>query len=244
MNARDAGALGLELAALLMRGRTTRAVERLKPVLLERTPFRTLEYIGAPIGQAPPERMDGFLERIAQDRTEGGWVIIGSGLRERLNSDLEGALAASRRFIEFADVWYGADILAERVPGPALVSSFAPAMDMLASWREDPNRWIRRSVGVAAHFWAKRSRGLAAYGASAKSMLALLAPMFEERDQDAIKGVGWGVKTLGRFYPDLVAEWLAEQLIERKRHPRALMLRKSLAHLSREQRSRAIGKVS
>ena len=32
--------------------------------------------------------------------------------------------------------------------------------------------------------------------------------MFEEWEMDAVKGVGWGLKTLGKHYPDLVADWL------------------------------------
>jgi hypothetical protein len=55
---------------------------------------------------------------------------------------------------------------------------------------------------------------------------------------DAVKGVGWGLKTLGRYYPDLVAEWLPRQVIRRHR---ALMLRKALTYLSDEQRTRVTG---
>jgi len=71
-------------------------------------------------------------------------------------------------------------------------------------------------------------------------LLDLLEPMFEEQDTDAIKGVGWGLKTLGKHYPDLVADWLAQQ-VHRQRHPRALMLRKALTYLSEERRARATG---
>lgn len=30
---------------------------------------------------------------------------------------------------------------------------------------------------------------------------------------DAVKGMGWGLKTLGRHYPDLVADWLGQQFV-------------------------------
>jgi len=73
-------------------------------------------------------------------------------------------------------------------------------------------------------------------------LLAFLEPMFEEWDMDAVKGVGWGLKTLGRHYPDLVADWLARQVIQRQRGHRTLMLRKSLTYLSDEQRARATEK--
>jgi hypothetical protein len=47
------------------------------------------------------------------------------------------------------------------------------------------------------------------------------------------------LKTLGRHYPDLVADWVAQQVIQRQRRHRALMLRKALTYLSDEQRARA-----
>ena len=61
--------------------------------------------------------------------------------------------------------------------------------------------------------------------------------MFEEKNVDAIKGVGWGLKTLGRYYPDLLVSWLKQQIIYQQRHPRALMLRKALTYLSDMQRA-------
>jgi hypothetical protein len=64
--------------------------------------------------------------------------------------------------------------------------------------------------------------------------------MFEEWDMIAVKGVGWGLKTMGRHYPDLVADWLAQRVVPGQRQHRALMLRKALTYLSDEQRARAL----
>jgi hypothetical protein len=162
-------------------------------------------------------------------------VIIGSALRAQLEQDQAGAFARCRDYIVAADVWYGADILGERVPGPALVADFDLALTLLSPWRGDANRWVRRAVGVSAHSWAKRTRG--AEPAQAESLLAFLEPMYEEWEMDAVKGVGWGLKTVGRYYPLLLAEWLARQA--GRRH-RALMQRKALTYLSAEQRDRAL----
>jgi hypothetical protein len=137
-------------------------------------------------------------------------------------------------------VWYATDILGERVPGPALVSNFEAALPLLAPWRQDANHWIRRTVGVAAHFWAKRARGAPEYIPQAQNLLAFLAPMFEERDVDAVKGVGWGLKTLGKYYPDVLTDWLAQQAADRRPH-RALMLRKALTFLPPAQQARVLG---
>lgn len=122
-------------------------------------------------------------------------------------------------------------------PGPAMVADLAQALALLAPWREDANRWVRRTVGVAAHFWAKRARGAPYHIPYAQALLEFLAPMFQECDVDAIKGVGWGLKTLGKHYPELTADWLAQQVAQHQR-PRALMLRKALTYLPARQRAR------
>jgi len=238
MKAKEARELGKRIAVLVQAGRMTQAYVLLAPVLAERTPFDMLRRIGEPIGAGPLEGTNVFLERIAADKTEGGWVVIASALGGQLDRDPVGAFARCREYIIAADVWYATDILGERVPGPALVADFQPALALLAPWREDDNRWVRRTVGVAVHFWAKRSRGATEHTAQAEALLAFLEPMFEEWDMDAVKGVGWGLKTLGKHYPDLVADWLAQQV--GRRH-RALMLRKALTYLSDEQRARATG---
>jgi hypothetical protein len=219
----------------------TQAYALLAPVLAARTPFPMLGHIGEAIGVSPLEPANTFLEHVAAARTEGGWVVIGSALGQQLTRDPKGAFACCQDFIVAADVWYGADILGERVPGPALVADFEPALALLAPWREDANRWVRRAVGVSVHFWAKRSRGAAECAPQAAALLAFLEPMFGEWDMDAVKGVGWGLKTLGRHYPDRVADWLARQVIPAQRHYRTLMLRKALTYLSDEQRARATG---
>jgi hypothetical protein len=67
--------------------------------------------------------------------------------------------------------------------------------------------------------------------------------MFEEQFVDAAKGVGWGLKTLGRAYPELLAEWLHTQVVHRVRPHRAVLMNKALTYLSEEQRTRITEQV-
>jgi 3-methyladenine DNA glycosylase AlkD len=241
MKAEAARELSRQVAELVGAGEAERAYAVLAPVLAERTPFAKLDLIGEAIGAGPLEPVNGFLAEISSRATEGGWVIIGRALGQQLERDLPGALERCRGFIVAADIWYGADILAERVPGPALVTSLEPTLELLAPWREDENAWIRRTTGIAAHYWAKRSRCAAELTSQAEALLEFLAPLFWEWDMVAVKGIGWGLKTLGRTYPDLVTRWLAEEIIPARRRHRALMLRKALTHLSDEERARVLG---
>jgi hypothetical protein len=239
MKAGEATELGRKIARLVQTGEPGHAYALLAPAFAQRTPFPSLERIGEALGTAPNEAVDAFLDHIASGGNEGGWVVIGSALGTRLGREPAEVFARCRAFVVRGDVWYVADILGERVPGPALLTDFDHSMALLTPWREDPNRWVRRAAGVAIHFWAKRARGAPGTHARARKLLSFLEPVFEEDDPDAIKGLGWGLKTLGKYYPDPTAAWLEEQLVRRGRHPRALMLRKALTYLSPSQRARA-----
>jgi 3-methyladenine DNA glycosylase AlkD len=241
MTAKEARELGERIARLVHGAQVAQAYDLLSPVLAERTPFPMLRRIGQAVGSGPLETANAFSARIAAEQTMGGWVVISAMLERQLDRDLAGALARCREYIIAADVWYAADTLGEGVAGQALVAHFGPALDLLALWRLDASRWVRRAAGVSVHFWAKRSRGAAEEVPQAKALLALLEPMFEEWDITAVKGVGWGLKTLGKYYPDLVADWLARQVVPSQRRHRALMLRKALTYLSDEQRARVTG---
>jgi hypothetical protein len=224
MKAAEAREFGAHLASLVETGNLTEAGSFLAPLLAERIPFTALGRIGEILGRTSRKSVNALLDEIAAGESEGGWVIIGCALGQLWDGDPEGTYRRCKRFVIRGDVWYAADILAERVPGPALVVDFSTALKLLEPWRNDDNRWVRRAAGVAVHFWAKRSKGAHELRPRAKELLGFLEPMFSEWEIDAAKGVGWGLKTMGKHYPDLLAAWLPGQL--GRRH-RALMLRKA-----------------
>ena len=240
MKAGEARQLGSRIAARVDAGELQEAYDLLAPVLVRRTPFEKLGLIGEAVGAGEPVPVNAFLERVASEKTEGGWVVIGKALGQQLENDLAGAFERCRGYIIAADVWYGADILGERVPGPALTADFERALALLDPWRTDENVWVRRVVGVAIHFWAKRSRGEEHLAPQAAELVEFLEPLFEEWEMPAVKGIGWGLKTLGRHYPELVVEWLPRQL--QRRH-RAVMVRKAVTYLSEEQRTLVRGRA-
>jgi 3-methyladenine DNA glycosylase AlkD len=240
MKTKEARQLGRRMAGLIAQNRIELAYDLLAPVLAERTPFAMLRHVGDAIGMEELGPVNQFLSHIAADKTEGGWVVIASALEQQINRDLAGVFARCRDFIVAAEVWYGADTLGEGVSGRALVANFQPALHLLKPWREDENRWVRRAVGTSVHYWAKRSAGAATLRPQAEQLLTLLEPMFGEWEMDAVKGIGWGLKTMGRKYPGLVTEWLVEKIVPGQRRHRAIMLRKALTYLSEEQRALVI----
>jgi 3-methyladenine DNA glycosylase AlkD len=241
MNLQEARELGGRVAKLVHSGETEGAMALLSPILTQRVKFPLLGEMGKKIGEGPLETTNAFLPHIAATEAEGGWPIIGMALNAQLGRDLAGAMARSRGFIIEGDVWYCADILGERVPGPGLLTNFEPVFNILKTWRGDENRWVRRTVGIATHYWAKRAKGNPKMIDQVKQMLNLLAPMFTEWEIDVVKGVGWGFKTIGQYYPELLTDFLATDIVPAERKHRAIMLRKALKFLTPEQRARATG---
>lgn len=243
MKVKEARELGEQAAALVHSDRPQEAYALIAPTLAARTKFPLLERVGEPIGAGPVESTNSFLDVVAAENTEGGWVVIGAALREQLELDLSGAFKRAREYIIAAEVWYATDIIGERVPGQALVDFFDSAMEWLSPWRWDPNSWVRRTVGVAVHMWAKRSQGVPGLEPRAVALMDLLEPLIPEWDLDTAKGTGWGLKTLGKYYPEVLTEWLVENMPQQPR-TRALVRRKALTFLSEEQRERVGEKMN
>jgi hypothetical protein len=163
----------------------------------------------------------------------------GTGPRERGRQP--GKVDPRAPVISLAQVWCASDIIGERVAGGALLANLDGALVKLASWRDDPDRWIRRACGAGVHRWAKRVAGSDESGA--RRVLDFLAPVAGELETDAIKGIGWGIKTIGRHHPRLVVDWIIAQHHRRGRLS-ALMLQKATTYLSEDERRRALSSGS
>ena len=243
MRTEEAREIGKQVASLVHRGRPQEAYTLLAPTLAERIKFPMLERIGEPIGAGPIDSTNTFMDLVAHGKTMGGWVVIGAALREQLGRDMPGAFERARDAISAAQVWYATDIIGERVPGQGLVDCFDPALEQLNPWRRDISSWVRRSIGVAVHLWAKRSGGAAELELRAVTLMDFLEPLIPDWDMDSAKGTGWGLKTLGKYYPEALTGWLVEFLPMQPR-TRVIIQRKALTFLSEEQRERVFLAVS
>jgi hypothetical protein len=235
----EARVLGLRVARHLTDDGPDRAFRLLTPMLQRRTPFRSLDEIGRSIGGIEEGVLLPFLDRIADTKSEGAWVVVASALGARLPAHASTSFECSRTYIIIGDIWYAADIFGERVPGPALIMDFRAALPLLSPWRQDHNSWVRRAVGVAVHCWAKRSKGEAALVPQANALLDFLAPVFSESDLRALKGIGWGLKTMGKYFPQQTADWLSGQVARPHRRP---LLSKAITYLSASQKEEITGR--
>ena len=219
---------------LLTKGATDEALETLKPILTQKLPFPLLDHCGEILGSlaaAKPESLLFFLDRIETTKAMGGYVIIGSALGCFVDHNLPQALGKAKEYIIKGDAWYVTDIIGERVQGRALVNHFSETLPLLGTFPHEQNPWVKRSVGVAAHFSAKRVRR---DREKAERLLGPLSLYFEEKDTRIIKGTGWGLKTLGRYYPDLVVDFFKSQ---KGRIPSPLLIRKATTYLQPEMKT-------
>ena len=214
----------------LVAGKVQRPLEQMQPVIAARTAFPLLDLAGQVIGEAAqtdPAAFTAFLDGLATTDAIGAWPLIGSALAAAyLERDLPHAFAEARRYSLRADVWHATDAISERVLGQGLRTDFDAAYSLLGTWRQEDSPWLRRAVGVAVHRYVKRERDSPD---CAERLLELLAPLFEERDTSALKGIGWGLKTVGKYYPELLVPWLQGQLAAKR--PRKLMVRKAVTYL-------------
>jgi len=235
-NIRAARNIGSDIASHIKNGDIDTAYAAIQPILTDKNSFRYLDEIGRLIANCPPSGLHAFYSRLANAGYIGSWVVIAKSLSQKFPMHLDSTLRMARTFIIQADVWHACDCFGERVCGPALVSTFKPAISKFEQWILDPNRWVKRAVGVGVHFWAKRSKSDPERAPQASQLLSLLEPAFENQNMDTAKGIGWGLKTLGRTYPQQTFTWLQHALVTQNRKPRSIVIRKAVKFLPADQK--------
>jgi 3-methyladenine DNA glycosylase AlkD len=213
------------------------AIKTLTPLLDTKCPFSKLDLLGREIGRAglsdPPRFFEAF-DAIIEYNAMGSFVIVGQALIPFLEGSFDQVMTKSREYIVRGDAWYVCDIIGERSLGQALVDYFGRTLPWLDRLLGDDDKWVKRSVGVAIHFFSKR---VLDDPAKTRRLLRLVEPYIEEKQVDVVKGIGWGLKTIGKHHPDLVVEFLEKQIKTRKRMPR-LMMRKASTYLDKNRSAR------
>lgn len=239
---REIEELAEDVVDLILSGNSEAALKKLKPVLDVKCPFTFLDALGKRIGQAgtDPEKFFETSDRIVDYNAMGGFVIVGQALIHFLPGSFDKVMEKSREYIIKGDTWYVCDIIGERSLGQALVICFDEALPWLKRFLEDDNKWVKRSVGVSIHFFSKR---VLDQPERTKMLLDLVEPYIEERQADVVKGIGWGLKTIGRHHPDILVQFLREQMKSEKKISK-LMMRKAVTYLGEDERMEIEGHVT
>jgi len=227
--------LAEKVVSFISTGNNTSTIQILKPLLNTKYPFPKLDLLGKEISQSSTGEPDNFLkilDEIVDYNVMGGFVVVGQALIPLLENDFEKVMTKSREYIVKGDKWYVCNIIGERSLGQALVKYFDKTLPWFEHFLKDENKWVKRSVGVAIHFFSKR---VLTEPDKTKKLLNLIEPNIEEKQTDVVKGIGWGLKTIGRYHPDILVQFLKKQLKAKKRISK-LMMNKAMTYLDKDEK--------
>jgi 3-methyladenine DNA glycosylase AlkD len=219
-------------------GQIDRVWDKLLSVLNERTAFQMLDIIGSKLGESALSHKSKYLEffdLLSAKKLMGGYVIIAQSLISLLQDDCMECFEKAKEYMIEGDEWYVCDTFGERILGYAMIDHFDKTRSLFQEFVCDDNHWVRRSVGVAAHFFAKRCRDDKRDDRKAAEILELLTPQICERDIRILKGIGWGLKTLGRYYPELLVPYMKTQISDKQIS--AVIIRKCVTYLDEVSRN-------
>ena len=207
-------------------------MDELLPVLNEKTSFQMFDAIGSEIGKRAlsyKSKYFEFFDLLSNKKLMGGYVVIAQALISLLQDDCRMCFEKAKEYMIEGDEWYVCDTFGERFLGYAMIDHYDKTRSLFQKFIQDDNYWVKRSVGVAAHFFAKRCIDDKKDDKKAADILELLTPLIKERDIRFHKGIGWGLKTLGRYYPHLLVTYMKKQISEKRIS--AVIIRKCITYL-------------
>ena len=179
----------------------------LSHILCHRVKFPLLEYTAVQFSTfLPRQEQHTFITALFGRAEHGSSVIIGKLLQLWLPDDLSGAFDLASQTITSGDTWYHCDHIGERVYGHGLLTQTKEALPLLTNTLKNGDEWNQRAVGVAAHYSTKK--GLEVEKVTA--VLNLLLTRANTNSYEVQRGVGWGLKTIAKFHPDLMQATLGK----------------------------------
>ena len=136
-------------------------------------------------------------------------------------------LPALRQLVGNSHTWALVDPLSTDVVGAILAASPEIA-DVLDTWAEDADFWVRRAA-MLAHL-----RGLRAGGGDFARFARYADAMLDEREFFIRKAIGWILRETSKQRPALVADWLAPRM----HRASGVTTREALKYLSAAQQKR------
>ncbi len=212
------------------------ALGTLTPILDKKVKFYKLDKLGLELGHnnlKEKEKFLRFLDIVIDYEAMGGYVIASKSMIPFLDDDLDTVMKKSREYILKGNVWHVCDNISERSIGLGLVDHFEETLPWLDKFLSSGEPWLQRSTGVAIHFYTKRVRD---DPEGIEKLLELIEPYLEVKSKDSVKGLGWGLKTMGRYYPDVLIPFLKDQR-KSGRDVSRIIWRKALTYLDEEEKA-------
>ncbi|MEZ5059678.1 MAG: DNA alkylation repair protein [Saprospiraceae bacterium] len=203
MTKKEILALSDELQACYKSGDITHFYQILDQSLSSKIKFPKLEDLAVILHEFLSEKEEEtIIQQVIKMDHIGSYPFCGKLIQLRLEKNIKHAFKLAAWSIHEGNVWYACDTISERVYGFALLKDFKNAFPLVKELSESENYWDRRGVGVATHLAVK-------WGLPQKESLQLLDLALKHKaatNHEEKTGIGWGMKTITKFFPEMVRE--------------------------------------
>jgi hypothetical protein len=174
---------------------------KLEQVVSSKIKFPALEHLAILVNDwLPTSEVPSFIEKVVAMDQIGSYPFCGKLIQLQLENDLLGSFRLAAKSIHAGDVWYACDTISERVYGMGLLHFWEEAFPLVKKLSSSKNHWDRRGVGVATHLTVK-------WGLDPKRSADLLELALKRQaatHHEEKTGIGWGLKTIAKFHPELL----------------------------------------
>lgn len=176
-------------------------------ILNKKIKFPLLEFCAHELYQeVKQEEQIELCDKIERLKTEGGNVLLGIILQNRLNNHFKPSIDKATEYISQADIWYVCDIIGERVYGYSLLSNPQRTILQIKKLSKHSANWVVRALGAGIHYAIKKGLN--------KEKVALVFPILlslaNAKDKEIRQGIGWAAKTTAKFHPDIIEQFEKE----------------------------------
>ncbi len=176
-------------------------------ILSQKVKFPLLEYCAEQFyNELPQEKQLLFCDKIQSLKTEGGNVILGIILQNRLQDNFIESINKATEYITDADIWYVCDIIGERVFGFSLLHSPEITIPQIKKLSTHQTNWVVRSLGAGIHYAIKKGLDKK----NVKTVFKILLSMADTKDKEIRQGLGWAAKTTAKFHPEIIEYFQSE----------------------------------
>ncbi len=166
-------------------------------------------------------------DKMAERETDSAYnltsLIMGGMLPQRMKECFD----RSRIYLSDTERWFSSDVYASHVVCEGLKFDFTRAVEYLHDFVNHSSIWVKRCVGIAVHHYARQVRDMPE---RISVLLDLIKNVMGEKDVRVAKGVGWGLRSIGEFYPETLIRFARKNFARKK--VSKLLFRVAVAKLS------------
>ncbi len=199
------------LSAYTSKGLFACLMELEHQILNKKVKFPLLELCGTEFyKEIQKEEQINFCDKVEGLKTEGGNVILGIILQNRLTTHFDESIEKATEYISYANAWYVCDIIGERVYGYSLLTEPKKTIPEVKRLSKHPINYVVRALGAGVHYAIKKGMDKN----NVASVFPILLSMANSKDKEIRQGIGWAAKTTAKFHPDII-----EHFDEEIHHP-------------------------